>query len=123
AACVGLLPLWLQRGLGSLAGRIAHGLNTRETKVARRNLEIIAPELSAAERERRVDLILRNTGRNGMETLRVWTRSRRSNLRLIRATHHGDLLDAALAGGKGLIIAAPHFGNWELLIEVLAARA
>ncbi len=123
AACVGLLPLWLQRGLGSLAGRIAHALNTRETKVARRNLEIIAPELSAAERERRVDVILRNTGRNGLETLRVWTRSRRSNLRLIRATHGADLFDAALAAGKGLVIAAPHFGNWELLIEVLAARA
>jgi len=123
AACVGLLPLWLQRGLGSLAGRIAHALNTRETKVARRNLEIIAPELSAAERERRVHVILRNTGRNGMETLRVWARSRRSNLRLIRATHGAELLDAALTAGKGLIIAAPHFGNWELLIEVLAARA
>jgi KDO2-lipid IV(A) lauroyltransferase len=123
AACVGSLPLWLQRGLGSLAGRLAHALNTREAKVARRNLEIISPELTAAEREARVDDILRSTGRNGMETLRVWTRSRRSNLRLIRSIHGGELLDAALAEGKGLIIAAPHFGNWELLIEVLAARA
>jgi KDO2-lipid IV(A) lauroyltransferase len=123
AACVGLLPLWLQRGLGSLAGRLAHALNTREAKVARRNLEIIAPELTAPERESRVDAILRSTGRNGMETLRVWTRSRRSNLHLIRTTHGGELLDVALAAGKGLIIAAPHFGNWELLIEVLAARA
>jgi KDO2-lipid IV(A) lauroyltransferase len=123
AACVGLLPLWLQRGLGSLAGRVAHAFNTREAKVARRNLEIIAPELSTAEREARVGEILRATGRNAMETLRVWTRSRRSNLHLIRSTHGGALLDAALAAGKGLIVAAPHFGNWELLIEVLATRA
>lgn len=123
AACVGLLPLWLQRGLGALAGRLAHARNTREAKVARRNLEIIAPELSAAERETRVGDILRATGRNTLETLRMWTRSRRSNLALIRATHGRELLDAALAAGKGLIIAAPHFGNWELLIEVLAARA
>jgi KDO2-lipid IV(A) lauroyltransferase len=123
AACVGLLPLWLQRALGSLAGRVAQALNTREAKVARRNLEIIAPQLSASDREEGVGEILRATGRNAMETLRVWTRSRRANLRLIRATHGGALLDAALAAGKGLIIAAPHFGNWELLIEVLAARA
>ena len=122
AACVGLLPLWLQRGLGSLAGRLAHALNTREAKVARRNFEIIAPELSVAEREAQVGRVLRATGRNGMETLRVWTRLRRANLRLIRATHGAELLDAALAAGKGLIIAAPHYGNWELLIEVLAAR-
>ncbi|HMB42661.1 MAG TPA: lipid A biosynthesis lauroyl acyltransferase, partial [Luteimonas sp.] len=46
-----------------------------------------------------------------------------SNLSLIRTAHGGELLDAALAKKKGLIIAAPHFGNWELLIEVLAARA
>jgi KDO2-lipid IV(A) lauroyltransferase len=123
AACVGLLPLWLQRALGSVAGRLAHALNTREAKVARRNLEIIAPELTAAERERRVGAILRSTGRNSLETLRVWTRSRRANLALVRTTHGGELLDAALAKNKGLIIAAPHFGNWELLIAVLAARA
>ena len=28
-----------------------------------------------------------------------------------------------LAEGRGLIIAAPHYGNWELLIEYLASRA
>jgi len=123
AASVGLLPLWLQRALGALAGRVAHALNTREAKVARRNLELIAPELSVTERERRVGDILRSTGRNSLETLRVWTRSRRANLALVRSTHGGDLLDAALAKNKGLIIAAPHFGNWELLIAVLAARA
>jgi KDO2-lipid IV(A) lauroyltransferase len=123
AASLGLLPLWLQRALGALAGRVAHALNTREAKVARRNLELIAPELSVMERERRVGDILRSTGRNSMETLRVWTRSRRANLALVRRTHGGELLDAALAKNKGLIIAAPHFGNWELLIAVLAARA
>lgn len=122
AAGVGWLPLWLQRALGGLAGRVAHALNTREAKVARRNLEIIAPQLPVAERERRVGDILRSTGRNSIETLRIWTRSRRSNLRLIRAAHGGEMLDAALAAGKGLIIAAPHYGNWELLVEAMAAR-
>lgn len=123
AACLGRLPLWLQRGMGSFGGRLAHALNTREAKVARRNLEIIAPQCPAGERETQVGEILRATGRNGMETLRIWTRSRRSNLRLIKSTQGEGLLDSALAAGKGLIIAAPHFGNWELLIECLAARA
>ena len=44
--------------------------------MARRNLELIAPELSPDERERRVGEILRATGSNAMETLRVWTRPR-----------------------------------------------
>ena len=123
AWCVGRLPLSWQRYLGEIGAVYVHARNLREARVARRNLEQLAPELSRLERERAVRAILRGTGRNAMETLRVWTRSRADNLRLVRAVHGDELFAAALAGGKGLIIAAPHYGNWELLIEFLAARA
>lgn len=123
AALVGFLPLSLARRLGSFSGRIAHALGTREAKVARRNLELIAPELDPTAREALVGEILRATGRNLLETLRVWTHKRRSNLRLVRRVHGIELLDRALAEGRGLIVSAPHYGNWELLIEYLASRA
>jgi KDO2-lipid IV(A) lauroyltransferase len=119
---VGRLPLAVQRAIGDLAGRIAHAANIREAKVARRNLETIAPTLSASEREARVGAILRNTGRNAMETLRVWTSSRRRNLALVRTVRGGDTFESARERG-GVIIAAPHFGNWEFLVEYLASRA
>ncbi len=67
--------------------------------------------------------MLRETGHNTFESLRVWTRSEIDNLRLIGSVHGAELLDAALASGRGLIIAAPHYGNWELLSQWLAARA
>ena len=123
AGAIGLLPLGILRAVGAAGGRLMHVLNVREAKVARRNLEIIAPELDAAERERRVGALLRATGRNLLETLRVWTRPRAANLRLVRAVHGAERLELALAEGRGAIIAAPHYGNWELLIEFLAARA
>lgn len=119
----GHLPLAAQRWLGAQAGRLNHAGNRREAKVARRNLELIAPELSAAQREQRVGEILRATGRNAAETLRVWTRSRAANLALVRAVHGDDLFTSTLAQGRGLIVAAPHYGNWELLLEYLASRA
>ena len=117
----GRLPLGAQRWLGSVAGRFSHARNLREAKVARRNLELIAPELSAAEREIRVGEILRATGGNALETLRVWTHSRAANLRLVRSVHGKPLLTHALAEGRGLIIAASHYGNWELLLVYLAS--
>lgn len=123
AALVGFLPLSLARWLGAVSGRVAHALGTREAKVARRNLELIAPELDPAAREALVGEILRATGRNLLETLRVWTHKRGSNLRLVRDVHGIELLDQALAEGRGLIVSAPHYGNWELLIEYLASRA
>lgn len=119
----GHLPLGAQRRLGAAAGRFAHARNLREAKVARRNLELIAPELSAAERELQVGKILCATGGNTMETLRVWTNSRAANLALVRSVHGEQLLSQALAGGRGLILAAPHYGNWELLIEYMASLA
>lgn len=119
----GHLPLGAQRQLGAAAGRFVHARNLREAKVARRNLELIAPELSADEREARVGKILSATGCNTLETLRVWTNSRAANLALVRKVHGERLLSEALANGRGLILAAPHYGNWELLIEYMASLA
>jgi KDO2-lipid IV(A) lauroyltransferase len=101
---------------------VSRSLNLRETRVARRNLEIAYPQLDAAARLTLLEAVLRETGRGALETLRFWTRSERDNLRLIGNVHGQDLFDAALASGDGLIIAAPHYGNWELLNQWLAAR-
>lgn len=119
---LGRLPLGAQRALGGWSGALVHRLNRRSARVARRNLELIRPDLGADDREREVARILRATGSNALETLRIWTRPRADNLALVRAIHGEELLQAALAGGRGLILAAPHFGNWELLIEYLASR-
>jgi len=118
----GRLPRPLQRGLGSLAGRLAWALGTREARVARRNLELAMPSMPTAEREALARAVLRETGRGAMETLRIWTGSRAAALALVAETEGLDLLDAAEATGHGVIIAAPHYGSWELLVEFLAAR-
>jgi KDO2-lipid IV(A) lauroyltransferase len=122
ATIVGRLPLRALHGLGDAAARVSRTLNLRETRVARRNLEIVYPQLDAQARQQLLRAVLRETGRGALETLRFWTRSERDNLRLIDNVHGQDLFDAALASGRGLIIAAPHYGNWELLNQWLAAR-
>src|SRR5690606_21434506 len=66
--------------------------------------------------------VLRTTARQALETLVFWTRPMRRNLALIRETHGTELLDAAIAAGRGVIVAAPHHGNWELLNQWLVHR-
>ena len=97
-------------------------LGARESRVARRNLELAYPELDAAARARLQLAILRTTARQALETLRFWTRPHADNLALIRQAHGVELFDAAIAAGRGVIVAAPHYGNWELLNQWLAAR-
>lgn len=119
---VGRLSLPTQRALGAWAGHFMHRLDRRASRVARRNLEIIQPGWTKEQRELEVDRILRATGSNALETIRIWTRPRADNLALVRSVHGESLLADALAQGRGLILAAPHFGNWELLIEYMASR-
>ena len=56
-----------------------------------------------------------------LESLRFWTRPRVDNLRAIigvEGLHH--LEDAGHLGP--VVIVAPHYGNWELLVQWIAAR-
>ena len=122
AAAIGRLPLRALHLLGDAAAWTVGVANLREARVARRNLELAYPRLDAKERARRLRATLRETGRGAFETLRFWTRSERDNLRLIEQVHGQELFDAALASGSGLIVAAPHYGNWELLNQWLASR-
>jgi KDO2-lipid IV(A) lauroyltransferase len=122
AAILGRLPLRALHGLGDATAWAARVLEVREARTARRNLEIVYPQLDSVARKHLLGDVLRTTFRGALETLRFWTRSERDNLRLVGDVHGQELFDAALASGNGLIIAAPHYGNWELLNQWLAAR-
>lgn len=105
-----------------LAWGWVHG-NARESRVVRRNLELAYPELDAGQRARMHRQVLQSTALQAVETLRLWSRPAADNLhRHLRERHGEALYDAALASGRGVIVAAPHFGNWELLNQWLASR-
>ncbi|MDY0021433.1 MAG: lipid A biosynthesis lauroyl acyltransferase, partial [Arenimonas caeni] len=122
AWCVGRLPRGLQDGLGRALGSLAWRFDGREPKVARRNLGLALPGLDAGEREALVRDVMRETGRAAFETLRLWTRPRADALSRVAGCVGLGLLQAAEAAGRGVIIAAPHYGSWELLVEFMAAR-
>ena len=112
---------WL-RNLADLLAWIWLRLDARESKVARRNLQLAYPELLPSQRDELHRRILRTTARQAFETLRFWTRPPADNLRQLRERRGQALYDTALESGKGLIVVAPHFGNWELLNQWLSSR-
>ena len=112
---------WLLR-LGDGIARWMLRRDTREARVARRNLELIEPDLLPAQRDELQQRIVHTTARQAIETLRLWTHPHTENLALIRERHGVELFDAAIAAGRGVIVAAPHYGNWELLNQWLASH-
>jgi Kdo2-lipid IVA lauroyltransferase/acyltransferase len=121
AGLAGRLPWrWLSH-CGDIVAWLWRRQQRRESKVAQRNLELAYPELSAVEREALHADILKTTARQAFETLRLWTRPHAENLQTLLVRREGvELFDAAIATGKGVIVAAPHYGNWELLNQWLA---
>ncbi len=122
AWAVARLPWWLLRALADGVARLWIALDAREARVTRRNLELIRADLDANAREVLVGEIVRTTVRQAFETLRLWTRPAARNLADIAEVHGEALFDAALRSGEGLIVAAPHMGNWELLNQWLASK-
>jgi len=112
---------WLSR-MGDALAWCWRKIGARESKVALRNLELALPELSPSERDHLHRDILRATAQQALDTFRLWSRTPADTLGWI-VEHHGVAeFHRALASGKGVIVAAPHMGNWELLNRWLASQ-
>jgi KDO2-lipid IV(A) lauroyltransferase len=122
ARLAGRLPWRWHPRLAAGIARLWIATNARESQVALRNLELAFPGMAPGERVALRARVLDSTARQLLETLRFWTRSHAENLALVRENDGESLFDAAIASGRGVIVAAPHFGNWELLNQWLAAR-
>ncbi len=118
-----LLPLRLLHALGGGIGHLAHWLGTREYRVAKRNAELCFPALTAPQRQRFVQDSLAHAGRGLTELAWLWGSAPGAALAAIRGIHGREHLDAAIAGGHGVLLAAPHLGSWELLNLWLSAQA
>jgi KDO2-lipid IV(A) lauroyltransferase len=129
----GVLPLRVLHGLGAALGAVLWIARSRARRVAERNLSLIDPSLllpsllltqdSGKSRHVLARAAVIETGKALFETAAVWGRTPTRALALIREVKGQALFDAARMRGKGLIVAAPHLGCWELLNYWLAERA
>lgn len=110
-----LLPLPLNHRLGGWLGRLYYLFPNRMRAVTRVNIDLCFPELPVTERARLVRATLGEVGKTICETGPAWFWHRQRLQGLIRGATGDDLLRQALTGGKGVIIAAPHLGSWEIL--------
>ncbi len=118
----GWLPLRWLHVLGAGLGTMLWRLNGRERHHVEVNLQIVRPQLSDIERTRLTQACLRETGCGLLELGKVWGGGAQHALRLVREVRGEEHFTQALASGRGLIVAAPHLGCWELLNHWLGAR-
>lgn len=119
---LGLLSLGMAQRIGRILGWSLWIRRTRAREVARVNLALTYPHLSEQERNQMLRNTLRHNGMVGTEMGVFWGKEISDVLGLIRQVHNSQLLDEALADTRGLLILAPHIGNWEQLNMYLSDR-
>lgn len=110
----GSLPLSAAQTIGRWAGWLAWNLQGQSRKVTDTNIQLCFPELSQPEQRELSKQSLMHTGMTALEIPLMWEWPVDKCLSLIKETEGLELVDEALASGKGLILLAPHLGNWEL---------
>jgi len=119
-----LLPLRASQGLGHWLGNRLwrKGDRAKMTFQTRRNIGRCFPEMDEGAQDALVRESLQQTGCSLCEMGMAWLWPARRTLKKIRQIHNAELLEDAIAQGKGVILIAPHLGNWEVLNLWLSAH-
>src|SRR5690554_3989993 len=107
-----LATLWR---MARISGPLVYRFSKRERKVTDINLAELYPELDPqAHRQLARESMIHSTA-TMLELGFAWMGSPQRVEASILEIHGRDLLDEARAEGRGVIVLAPHFGNWEVL--------
>lgn len=114
------LPWSAQRPLARAVASLLSRRGARTARVTQRNLELCFPALGQQEREALARRSLTETIITALEIPRVWLLSYQGMRRRILRIEGREHFEQARAAGKGVLILAPHLGNWEVLGLFLA---
>lgn len=109
-----MLPLKIIHILGSAMGKLSWLSNSRIRRIAEKNIQLCFPELNRSQQEELVKKSLYETGKVILETGKMWLGNSKKTLSLVKSTKNQSLIENAMAQHRGVILALPHYGSWEL---------
>ena len=121
-AAVGPLPRGAALAIGARLGRLARSPLGLRRAVADENLARAFPDLSPDERERIAVRMFEHFGRMTVESLRVAATAGREVVPLVDVGDALGVVRDLIRRGKGLLVLAGHFGNWEVAAAYMAAH-
>lgn len=113
-----VLPFGAQCAVGTGLGHLLRLLPLAYVRIARRNVELCLPSLSAAERERLMVQHCNSLGMALCETATTWW-SDDARVRRLAEIRGSENLTAALAKGRGAILIGGHFTTIEIATRIL----
>lgn len=120
---IGALPLGFSHAVGNFLGNLSWLFKDRGAKTTLDNLQMCFPEIGKVQRAQVAKESLCETYKIAGETFMVWQRGNKWVYKKTVAIYGDELVKEPLARGEGVLIAAPHFGNWEFFGAHLPAYA
>jgi len=109
------LPRGVRVALAQLCGWLLWLTASRARKTTETNLALCFPSMVAAQRQTLARQSLVETMKLSLEMGPAWIWPAERAIALIDRVEGRELIDAARNAGRGVVILAPHIGNWELL--------
>lgn len=119
---IGRLSLPSTRRLGSFIGRCSYRLGGRVVNNSRDNLTRCFPDLSRTQRERLLRDSLRHTAMTALEAFVIWRQPFEKIKSCKLETDGFELVEKQQKSGRGLLLLAPHLGNWEVMGPIMPRR-
>lgn len=116
-----VLPLPLLRALGRFIGWLAYRIPNRELNNARTNLQLCFPQLDETRREQMLKTTLKENAITLLELPSVWYGDTEAWLKRVDMGGVKEEIRALIAQNKGVIVAMPHLGNFELGVHFFGA--
>ena len=114
-----VLSLSAGRRFASVFGWSFCLLSKKNKKITLTNIRKCFPEKSESQQKQLAKACINATLMNFMELGRIWDKNKSVD-DLVDNIYGVEEFQSALKQGKGLLLAAPHFGNWEVVNLVLA---
>lgn len=106
---------------GTRLGALSRYVLRRRDRLALRNLELVFPEKPRAERRAILDECWRHFGRQALAYVRLQSLPPEEIVRRCPFVN-AELLDEAIALGKGVILISAHYGGWEVAGLAIMSR-
>ena len=109
------MPLKLAHWIGGFIGWVYQKKQSKIKNVARTNIKQCFPEMSQEQQYQLLMNTLSETGKLIGELGIIWGRNTYYILSLIKEIEGEELINNAQLQGKGVLLAIPHIGSWELV--------
>jgi len=119
---IALLPWRGVQALGAAIGWLMWKIPNRSREIARLNLSHCFPQLNANEIDQLTGRSLKGIGKSFTESACAWIWPPEKTLKYVREVEGLEVLQEALASGKGVVGITSHLGNWEVLNHFYCAQ-